>query len=66
MIMQLEEENKNMAQAQIEGATLIQEEITEKTVESLTRKVTQVNARGREVVDKFHSLAEAIQGAHTT
>jgi hypothetical protein len=39
MITQLEEEKKNMAQAQTEGATLIQEEITTQSVEALTGKV---------------------------
>jgi hypothetical protein len=61
----LEEEKKNMAQAQIEGTTLIQEEITTQSMESLTRKSTQVKERGRELVDKFHSLKTTIEGVHT-
>jgi hypothetical protein len=40
MIMQLEEEKKNMVQAQGECATMIQEEITMQALEALTEKVT--------------------------
>jgi hypothetical protein len=39
MIMQLEEENKNMTQAQTKGTTLIQEEITTQSVEAIIGKV---------------------------
>jgi hypothetical protein len=66
MITQLEEEKKNMAQAQTECATMIQEEITVQALEALTEKVMQVQERGRELADKFHSLAEVVEGAHTT
>jgi hypothetical protein len=54
-----------MAQAHTESATMIHEEITTQSVEALTGKVVQVQARGRELADKFHSLAEVVQGAHT-
>jgi hypothetical protein len=42
MIMQLEEEKKNMAQAHIECATIIQEKIIAQELEALTEKATQV------------------------
>jgi hypothetical protein len=45
---------------------MIQEEITKQALEALTKKATQVQARGRELVDKFQSLAEAVEGARTT
>jgi chromosome segregation ATPase len=64
LIVQLEEEKRNMEQAQTEGTTLIQEEITMQSVEALTGRVMQVQARGRELADKFHSLAEVVQGVH--
>jgi hypothetical protein len=45
---------------------MIQEEITLQSLEALTEMAVQVQARGRELEDKFHSLAEAVEGAHTT
>jgi predicted nucleic acid-binding Zn-ribbon protein len=65
MIVQLEEENKNMTQAQTKCVALIQEEIITQSMEALTGKVTQVQERGRELTHKFHNLVEAIQGACT-
>jgi Tfp pilus assembly protein PilN len=64
MITQLEEEKKNMAQTQAECTTMIQEEITTQALEALTEKVAQVQARERELADKFHSLAEVVEGVH--
>jgi hypothetical protein len=49
----------------IESATLIIEDITTQSVEALTKKSVQIKARGRELVDKFHSLEEVVQGAGT-
>jgi hypothetical protein len=43
---------------------MIQEEITTQALEVLTEKAMQVHARVRELADKFHSLAEVVQGAH--
>ena len=34
---------------------MIQEEITTQSLEALTEKATQVQARGRELANKFHS-----------
>jgi hypothetical protein len=39
MIMQLEEEKKSMAHAQIERTTLMKEDIASQTIEALTIKV---------------------------
>jgi hypothetical protein len=47
-----------------ECATMIQEEITMQALEALTEKAVQVQTRGRELADKFHSLAEVVEGAH--
>jgi hypothetical protein len=44
---------------------MIQEEITVQALEALTEKVVQVQARGRELANKFHSLAEAVEGVCT-
>jgi hypothetical protein len=63
MIAQLEEENKNMAQAQTESATLIQEEITTQSVEALTGKVTQVKERGRELARQVPQPGRGCSGS---
>jgi hypothetical protein len=65
MIAQLEEEKKNMVQANIECATMIREDITSQELEVLTKKAVQIHERGRELVDKFHSLAEVFEAGHT-
>jgi hypothetical protein len=65
MITQLEEEKKSMAQAHIESATLIHEDITAQSVEALTGKVMQVKMRGRELAEKFQILETTIEGACT-
>jgi hypothetical protein len=62
----LEEEKKNMEKVQTKCATMIQEDITSKELETLIEKVIQVYARGKEHADKFHSLAEDVKGACTT
>jgi hypothetical protein len=36
------------------------------TIEELTRKATQIREKGKELAEKFHSLDEAVQEAHTT
>jgi hypothetical protein len=59
--MQLEEEKRNMEKAQVDSAAMIEEEITMQALESLTKKVTQVQTRGKEHTNMFHSLAEAIE-----
>jgi hypothetical protein len=62
----LEEEKKNMIYAQTERETLMHDEITLQTVETLTNKDAQIRERGKELKDKFHILAEIFQGAHTS
>jgi hypothetical protein len=52
-----------MAQTHVECTTMVQEEVTMQNLEALTEKAVQVQTRGRGLVDKFHSLAEAIKGA---
>jgi hypothetical protein len=64
MIAQLEEEKKNMVQTQEKCVVIIQEEVTTQALEALTEKSTQVQAKGRELAHKFHSLAEVVEGAH--
>jgi hypothetical protein len=66
MIMQLEEEKGNMVKAQEECTTLIQEKIIVKEVEMLMEKFVQVQTRGRELAEKFHSIAEVVKGVCST
>jgi hypothetical protein len=65
LIAQLEEEKRIMEKEHIEGTTLIQEEITMQSVDELTGRATQLQARGRELADKFHNLVEVVQGVRT-
>jgi hypothetical protein len=65
MITPLEEKKKNMVQAQEKCAVMIREEITMQALEALADKTAQVQARGRELADKFHSLAEVVEEACT-
>jgi hypothetical protein len=66
MIAQLEEEKMSMEQAQSEGTTLLQEEITTQTIEVLTYKAAQMRTKGKEPTEKFHSLENEVQGARIT
>jgi uncharacterized protein YfcZ (UPF0381/DUF406 family) len=66
MITQLKEEKRNMVQTQAKCATIIQEEVTAQALEALTEKAVQVQAKGREITHKFHSLTEAVEGANNS
>lgn len=63
IIAQLEKEKKNMAQTQTVCTVIIQEEVTAQALEALTEKAAQIQAKGRELTHKFHSLAEVVEGA---
>jgi hypothetical protein len=65
LIAQLEEEKKNMAKTHAECTTMVQEEITMQNLEALTEKAAQVQIRGRELADKFQSLAEIVKRARS-
>jgi hypothetical protein len=66
MIAQIEEEKKSMAWAHLEGATLVQEEITTQIVDALIDKVLPVKEKGKELAEKFHNLEKVVQRARTT
>jgi hypothetical protein len=60
--MDLEEGKKRMAHAHTESIALLQEQITTQMVKALTNKVVQVKEKGKELVEKFHSLEKDVQG----
>jgi hypothetical protein len=66
IIVELEEEKTRMAQDHAESAESLKEHIIAQRVEELTRKVAQAREKGEELEGKFHSLAKAVQGVHTT
>jgi hypothetical protein len=47
-------------------ATITHEDITTQTLKSLEKKDAQVQERGRELADKFHSVVEDFGGARTS
>jgi hypothetical protein len=57
---------KSRAHAQTESAILMHEEITTHIVEALTRKVSHMREKRKELAEKFHSLDREVQGEHTT
>jgi hypothetical protein len=63
IIAQSEEEKKNMAQTQAECTEMIWEEITVQVLDALTEKVVQAQIQGRELADKFHTLAGVVEEA---
>jgi hypothetical protein len=52
-----------MVQTQEECAKMIQEEITTQVLDALTEKAMQAQIQGRELADKFHTLAGVVEGA---
>jgi hypothetical protein len=52
-----------MAQTHEECTKMIRGEITMQVLDALKEKVVQAQTQGREVTDKFHTLAGAIEEA---
>jgi hypothetical protein len=43
---------------------MIREEITTQVLDALKEKTVQAQTQGRELTDKFHTLAGAVEEAH--
>jgi hypothetical protein len=64
VIVQEEEEKKNMEQTQAECAEMINEDITVQVLDALREKTVQAQTKARELTEKFHTLAGVVEEAH--